>query len=77
MQFLGVAVLIFAGLIWILGGRAIMRAGVRRPKSQSLISMLRSDPISFKDFTQSQKRRLVWLLFATALLGLLGLWLLG
>jgi hypothetical protein len=77
MQFLGVAVLIFASVIWILGGRAIMRPQLRRPKPQSLISMLRPDPISFKDFTQTQKRRLIWLLFTTALLGLLGLWLLG
>jgi hypothetical protein len=77
MQLLGIAVLIFAVLIWILGGSSIMRPQLRRPKPQSLISMLRPHPISFKDFTQTQKRSLLWLLFTTALLMLLGLWLLG
>jgi hypothetical protein len=77
MQFLGVVVLIFASLIWVLGGNAILRPQLRRPKTQSLISMLRLYPISFEDFTQSQKRRLIWLLLSTALLMLLGLWLLS
>jgi hypothetical protein len=77
MQLLGIAVLIFAVLIWILGGSSIMRPQLRRPKPQSLISMLRPQPICFKDFTQTQKRSLLWLLFTTALLMLLGLWLLG
>jgi hypothetical protein len=77
MRFLGVEVLIFASLIWVLGARAIMGPQLRRPKPQSLISMLRPYPISFKNFTPSQKRGLIWLLVTTALLGLLGLWFLG
>jgi hypothetical protein len=54
MQFVGIAVLVFAGLVWIVGGRAIMGSESRRPKPQSLISMLRPYPNSFKDLTQSE-----------------------
>jgi hypothetical protein len=55
MHVLGVMVIMIAGILWIVGGRAIMRPQVRRPGGQSLISMLRPSPISLKDFTPDQK----------------------
>ena len=73
MRYLGVAVLIVASLIWIVGLRSIMRPQLRRPRPQSLISMLRPSPISFKNVTPSQKRRLVGLVFMWIVLTILGL----
>jgi hypothetical protein len=73
MHYLGVAVLIAASLIWITGGRAIMRPQLPRPKAESLISMLRPSPISLKNFTPSQKRRLIGLVLTTIVLTFLGL----
>jgi hypothetical protein len=73
MHYLGVAVIIVVSLIWVIGGLAIMRPRLSRPKAQSLISMLRPSPISFKDFTQSQKRRLIGLILTTIVLTVLGL----
>jgi hypothetical protein len=62
-----------AGILWIVGGRAIMRPQLRRPGGQSLISMLRPSPISLKDFTPDQKRRLIWLILIVVVLAFLGL----
>jgi hypothetical protein len=73
MHYLGVAVLILASLIWIAGGSAIMRPQLRGPKAESLISMLRPSPISFKNSTPSQKRRLIGLVLTTIVLTFLGL----
>jgi len=64
---------IVAYSIWIIGLRAIMRPQLRRPRPESLISFLRPSPISFKNFTPSQERRLVGLVFTFILLGFLGL----
>jgi hypothetical protein len=73
MHFLGVAVLITAGIFWIVGGKTIMRPNLRRPGGQSLISRLRLSPISLKDFTPNQKRHLIWLTLTTIVLVFLGL----
>jgi hypothetical protein len=73
MHYLGVAIIIVACLIWIIGGRAIMRPQLGRPKAQSLISMLRPSPITFKNFTPSQKRRFIGLVLIIIVLAFLGL----
>jgi hypothetical protein len=73
MHYLGVAVLIVASLVWIVGVRAIMRRQFRSPRTQSLISMLRPSPISFRNFTPSQKRRLIGMILTAIVLTFLGL----
>jgi hypothetical protein len=73
MHYLGVAVLIVACLVWIVGIRAIMRHQLCDPRPQSLISALRPSPISFKKLTPTQKRRLVGIILTTILLTFLGL----
>lgn len=73
MHYLGVAVPLLTGLVWILGINAILRPLLRRPRPQSLISALRPSPISLKHFTPILKRRLVGLIFTTMVLGFLGL----
>jgi len=73
MHFLGVAVLLIAGLLWIFGGTAITRPRVQRERSQSLISWLRPSPISLKNLTSTQKRRIIGLIVTTAALIFLGL----
>jgi hypothetical protein len=73
MHYLGGAVLIAASLIWVFGFRAIMRPQVGRPRHKSLISMLRPEPISFKNITPNQKRSLFWLILTWFVLAFLGL----
>jgi hypothetical protein len=73
MHYLGVAILIAASLVWIVGIRAIMRPPFRSPRTQSLISMLRPSTISFKNFTPRQKCRLVGIILTTIMLTFLGL----
>jgi hypothetical protein len=73
MHFIGVVMLIIASIMWIFGGRAIMRPRLHRPRGQSLMSILRPSPVSFKDFPPNQKRNLVWLILTVVALVLLGL----
>jgi hypothetical protein len=73
MRFFGVIILLFAGSLWIFGGRKITRRSDHRSDSSSLISRLRPSPISLKDFTPTQKRHMIWLLVATGTLIVFGL----
>ena len=70
MHSLGIALVVIAGLGWLLAGPAITRPRLR-PGERRLMFDLR--PLRLRDLTSLQKRKLIWLLVAVLALSYLGL----
>jgi hypothetical protein len=70
MNTIGIAIMVFGGLLWFFGGIVLWKQHLRRIGQVPFFMALLH--VSIKDFNSAEKRKLFWLFITTLLLCFIG-----